>query len=78
MSDTWTDPRVALPDADITIKAIVREPSGSDYFADDLAEIEMTYVGDAEWVDGCGQSYVTAEIVVWRDLTEREANVTIG
>jgi hypothetical protein len=74
MSDTWTDPRVELPDADITVRAIVRENSGCILYADHLAECNLTYEGDAQWRDECNNYYITTEVVVYRDLTALEAN----
>ena len=73
MSDHWTDPRVELPDADIAVKVVARDLA-PEPFPDDLNEFDARYLGDAEWRDGCDQSYITAEIVVWRHLTDQEAN----
>jgi hypothetical protein len=65
----WKDPRVELPDADITVKILA-----DDGITQSIVSFESAfYDGDGGWT-GELIVYNTEDVFAWRDLTEEEAD----
>jgi hypothetical protein len=67
----WIDPRKELPDADMIVRVIINDGVG------DVTMFDASLHSTDEWCDRNGRLYQACEVLVWRDLSEDEAEAAV-